>query len=82
MIFAGPNGAGKTTYVEILKYRIEERVRKGGHFVDFETVKRRYKKSLKNFWYLYRDFFDSWEIKSNIESYKRIALRKKNLYKV
>ncbi len=60
--------------VEILKYRIEERVKKGGHFVDFETVKRRYKRSIKNFWYIYRYLFDWWEIKSNITNYEKIAI--------
>ena len=35
--------------VKILKYRIDERAKKGGHFVDFDIVKRRYKKALKIF---------------------------------
>lgn len=64
--------------VEILRYRIEERVKKGGHFVDFETVKRRYKKSLRNFWFIYRDLFDWWEIKSNISNYAKMAMKIEN----
>ncbi len=67
---------------EILKYRIEERVKKGGHFVDFETVKRRYKKSLKNFWLIYRKFFDEWEIVNNTESFKPVAKGMKTSFEV
>ncbi len=68
--------------VEILRYRIEERVKKGGHFVDFETVKRRYKKSIRNFWNLYKNLCDMWEIKSNIEDFKRVARGTQDLYQV
>ncbi len=68
--------------VEILKYRIEERVKKGGHFVDFETVKRRYIKSIRNFWLLYKKLCDKWEIKSNIENFRRVAKGTKDLYKI
>ena len=67
---------------EILKYRIEERVKKGGHFVDFETVKRRYKKSFKNFWFMYRKFFDEWEIINNTESFKPVAKGMKTSFEV
>ena len=68
--------------VEILKYRIEERVKKGGHFVDFAIVKRRYVKSIKNFWLVYKNFFDEWEIKSNIEDYRKVAKGIKNVFKI
>ena len=67
--------------VEILKYRIAERVKRGGHFVDFETVKRRYKRSIKNFWYTYRKLFDRWELISNIEYYRKVAVGG-NTYKI
>ena len=59
--------------LEILKYRIEERTKKGGHFVDFKTIKRRYKRSLNNFWHLYRTFFDKWELIDNTENFRPIA---------
>ena len=68
--------------LEILKYRIEERIKKGGHFVDFEIVKRRYKRSLNNFWYLYRTFFDKWELIDNTENFKPIAKGAKNIFEV
>jgi len=68
--------------VEILKYRIEERVKKGGHFVDFDTVKRRYKRSLKNFWHVYRGLFDRWEVISNIEDYRKVAIGSGKVYKI
>lgn len=68
--------------LEILKYRIEERIRKRGHFVDFKIVKRRYKRSLKNFWYLYRTFFDKWELIDNTENFKSIAKGARNIFEV
>ena len=68
--------------VEILKYRIEERVKKGGHFVDFEVVKRRYVKSIKNFWLVYKSFFDEWELVNNIDKFEPVAKGEKDLVDV
>lgn len=40
--------------------RVKERVRLGGHFVPDETVKRRYKVGLRNFFELYQPLANSW----------------------
>lgn len=40
--------------------RIQERVRKGGHDVPENDVRRRFRRSLSNFWQEYRGFADRW----------------------
>lgn len=45
--------------------RINYRVRKGGHFVSPEDVVRRYYRSRKNFWRLYKNLADEWVAYSN-----------------
>ena len=41
---------------------VRERVRKGGHFVPEEDVRRRYTRSKENFWTLYRPKVDRWHL--------------------
>jgi len=43
-------------------YRIDIRVRKGGHFVIEKDVRRRFIRSKNNFWNIYRKSVDGWEI--------------------
>lgn len=45
--------------------RVAERVRRGGHNVPDTVVRRRYEKSLSNFFNLYRPFADSWLMLDN-----------------
>lgn len=45
--------------------RVAERVRLGGHFVPEETIRRRYKSGLKNFFCLYKKIADSWQLYDN-----------------
>ena len=45
--------------------RVAERVRKGGHDVPEVDVRRRYTRSLRNFWALYRGMADKWVIVYN-----------------
>ncbi len=45
--------------------RIKVRVRKGGHHVSDEDVIRRFSRSKENFWDVYRDMVDSWEVYNN-----------------
>lgn len=45
--------------------RVTERVRLGGHFVPEETIHRRYKSGLKNFFCLYKKIADSWQLYDN-----------------
>ena len=47
--------------------RVQERVRKGGHHVPDADVRRRYTRSKKNFWTLYRPKVDRWHLLLNAE---------------
>lgn len=40
--------------------RVEERVRKGGHSVPEPDIRRRFLRSIRNFWRLYRPLADRW----------------------
>jgi len=45
--------------------RIEERVRKGGHDVPISDVRRRFGRSIRNFWNVYRELADHWVVMYN-----------------
>ncbi|HLA83395.1 MAG TPA: AAA family ATPase [Thermoguttaceae bacterium] len=45
--------------------RIAERVRKGGHDVPEEDVRRRFWRSIRNFWNVYRGMAESWMLVYN-----------------
>ena len=45
--------------------RVAERVRQGGHHVPAATVRRRYTRSLSNFFNIYRPIADSWLMLDN-----------------
>lgn len=51
--------------VDVCIARVAERVRKGGHDVPETDIRRRYVRSIGNFWTLYRDFADSWVVLYN-----------------
>lgn len=57
--------------------RVAERVRQGGHDVPEPTVRRRYSRSLSNFFNIYRPIADSWLMldNSSIDAPKSIAWR-------
>ena len=40
--------------------RVKQRVRKGGHHVPEQDVRRRFSRSICNFWDLYRNLADQW----------------------
>lgn len=42
--------------------RIDIRVKKGGHSVPEEDIRRRFNRSKVNFWNIYRTLIDSWKI--------------------
>ncbi len=50
---------------ELALERVAERVREGGHDVPSDTVRRRYERSLRNFFNLYRPIADSWLMLDN-----------------
>ena len=51
--------------VELAIARVAERVRRGGHGVPENIVRRRYDRSLNNFFNLYSRFADSWLMMDN-----------------
>lgn len=51
--------------VELAMARVAERVRRGGHAVPEGIVRRRYERSLANFFALYSGFADSWGMLDN-----------------
>lgn len=51
--------------VELAIARVAERVRRGGHAVAEGTVRRRYDRSLFNFFGIYSQFADSWLMVNN-----------------
>ncbi|MCI0471682.1 MAG: AAA family ATPase, partial [Candidatus Aminicenantes bacterium] len=61
--------------------RIKERVLKGGHNVPDKDVIRRYHRSKKNFWTLYKNLADKWFIMYNSEfHFTEVAIGSKNEY--
>jgi len=63
---------------DILIERIAERVKKGGHFVPDEDVRRRFVRGKRNFWNVYKDLADSWSLFYNTnEGFKKIAAGEK-----
>lgn len=54
--------------------RVAIRVEKGGHKVPVEDIKRRFPRSLANFWNLYRTLSDKWYLFYNSDdSFEQIA---------
>ena len=51
--------------IDIALERIADRVRRGGHNVPEDIVRRRFKKGLPNLFQLYRPLLDSWVIFDN-----------------
>jgi predicted ABC-type ATPase len=50
---------------ELAVSRVEERVRRGGHGVAADVVRRRYGRGLRNFFTLYQPVADSWVLVDN-----------------
>jgi len=53
--------------VDFCAERVATRVQKGGHDVPLEDIKRRFHRSLKNFWNIYRQDSDLWYLYYNAE---------------
>jgi len=67
--------------VDLCVERIEIRVLKGGHGVPHEDILRRYKRSLLNFWHLYRTITDQWMLYYNTEDrFQEVALSLNDQY--
>lgn len=64
---------------ELAVERVAERVRLGGHTVPEDVIRRRYVKSIKNFFSLYQPLADDWIIFDNSEDNNPIKVAKGNL---
>ena len=47
--------------------RVAERVRRGGHYIPEDVIRRRYKAGLDNFFSIYQPIADRWRIYDNSE---------------
>lgn len=65
--------------VELALARIADRVRKGGHNVTEDVVRRRYKRSLDNFVNLFLPICNSWSVYDNSSDYLNIIAKGKLL---
>jgi len=57
--------------------RVAERVKMGGHTVPEETIRRRYRSGLKNFFHLYEPLADSWQMYDNSKASNPIQIATK-----
>ena len=63
--------------------RIRERVLKGGHFVPDADVVRRFYRSKRNFWNLYKELADEWYLIYNSkQQFIELALGQKGTYTI
>ncbi|MDO9578806.1 MAG: hypothetical protein Q7J16_13065 [Candidatus Cloacimonadales bacterium] len=53
--------------VKIAVDRVRVRVEEGGHHIPTEDLQRRYSRSFNNFWNIYNDLADEWQIFYNGE---------------
>ena len=69
--------------IDIALRRIEQRVRNGGHNVPEAIVRRRFEKSLFNFFNLYQPIVESWAIFDNSqETPKLIAFKESGILEI
>ena len=45
--------------------RVKQRVRRGGHHVPEDDIRRRFSRSCANFWHRYREIADQWDMLYN-----------------
>ena len=63
--------------------RVRNRVQAGGHHVPTEDVIRRFYRSKRNFWYMYRNLVDRWSLFYNsTEHFQKVASGEGNEVKV
>ena len=63
---------------ELAVLRVKERIKMGGHSVPEETIRRRYKAGLKNFFNLYMPIADVWRIYDNSDQHPSLIAAKIN----
>ncbi len=66
---------------EVSIARIAERVRKGGHFVPDEDVRRRFMRGQNNFWNIYKNLTNHWVLIYNSEeNFQEVAFGEKESF--
>ena len=69
--------------------RVAERVRKGGHDVPEQDIRRRFRRSISNFWTIYRELSDNWVVLYNggsriqdvsVGSHQQVTVRDEGLH--
>jgi predicted ABC-type ATPase len=60
--------------------RVKDRVTKGGHHVPIEDVKRRFERSLVNFFKTYRSLLNSWLLFDNSAQKPKLIAKKNNAH--
>jgi len=63
--------------VEMTLRRIRKRVVEGGHAIEPEVSRRRFLKTIQNFFTIYRPLFDSWRLFENDEASPRLLALEK-----
>ncbi|MEM6964234.1 MAG: hypothetical protein AAF573_05665 [Bacteroidota bacterium] len=68
---------------ELCVERVKSRVLKGGHDVPEEAIRRRFSRSIKNFWNEFTKITDSWLLLYNgEEQYQQVAIGEEDKYSV
>ena len=57
---------------EIAVSRVQQRVKSGGHNIIESDIRRRYSRSIRNFFELYRPIADQWEVHDNSSEKRRL----------
>ena len=63
---------------ELAIARIKDRVAEGGHDVPVQDVRRRFRRSICNFFKLYQPLLDSWMLFNNAGSIPKLVAKTKN----
>ncbi|HLZ69591.1 MAG TPA: zeta toxin family protein [Dehalococcoidia bacterium] len=64
---------------ELAIARVQERVRRGGHHVPEEVVRRRYAGGLRNFFTLYLPIADGWRLYDNTDRQRRRLIARRRV---
>ncbi len=64
--------------VEVTLQRIRQRVLEGGHDIPADVARRRFFKTIQNFFGIYRQLFDSWKLIENEANRRRLIAVEKN----
>ncbi len=65
--------------VELAKYRVQMRVKEGGHNIPEELIERRYKSGINNLFGLYLPIVDDWFVYDNSNTESELIAQKNNI---